>query len=88
MIYDHSDNHPIVKAIKSKGWVIFMVAGARVTEKNGIYGGYWIDCYEAHGTIHEISHKMIHGYCLGNTMRDALQEIKSGRFPSRTDLTN
>lgn len=65
-----------------------MVSGSRVTSKNGIYGGYWIDCYEAHGTIHEVSHKIIHGYYLGNTMRDALKEIKSDRFPQRQDLSS
>jgi hypothetical protein len=82
MIYTYEDKHPIVSALKKKGWVLFDVYGNRVTEKNGINGGWWIDCATAHETEHYDTHKAIHGKYLGNTLRDSLRELKSDKFPS------
>ena len=81
MIYTHEDKHPIIIALKRKGWVIFDVTAARVTEENGIYGGWWIDCAVAYDTEHFETHKVISGKYLGNTLRDSLSEVKSERFP-------
>lgn len=33
MIYTCEDKHPIVSALKKKGWVLFEVYGNRVSEK-------------------------------------------------------
>lgn len=82
MIYTHEDKHPIVSALKKKGWILFDVTAARVTEANGICGGWWIDCAVAYGTEHYETHKTINGKWLGITLKDALKEVKSDRFPS------
>jgi len=82
MIYTYEDNHKIIKALKKKGWVLFEVYGNRVTEENGINGGWWIDCAVAYETIHYETHKVINHKYLGDTLRDALNEVKSDIFPS------
>ena len=41
----------------------------RVTEKNGIHGGWWIDCAVAYETEHYEKHRAIHNKYLGNTLR-------------------
>jgi hypothetical protein len=81
MIYTYEDNHPIIKAIKKRGWVLFMVTKNKISD--GITGGVWIDCCDAYDTEHYESHKKIHGLYLGNTLKDALKEVKSDRFPIR-----
>lgn len=50
MIYTHNDNHPIIKSLKRKGWVLFDVTASKVNDTNGIYGGWWIDCAVAYDT--------------------------------------
>jgi hypothetical protein len=85
MIYTYEDKHPIISAIKKKGWVLFEVYSARVTEKNGICGGWWIDCAVAYDTEHYETHKKINRKYLGNTLRDSLKEVKSDRFPSNAN---
>lgn len=40
MIYTHEDKHPIVSALKKKGWILFDVTASRVTKANGICGGW------------------------------------------------
>ncbi len=81
MIYTHEDKHPIVSALKKKGWILFDVTVVRATEANGICGGWWIDCAVAYGTEHYETHKIINGKWLGITLKDALKKVKSDEFP-------
>lgn len=76
MIYTHEDNHKIIKAIKKKGWVLFEVYANRVTEANGIHGGWWVDCAVAYNTEHYESHKKINHIYLGNTLKDSMLFVK------------
>jgi len=85
MIYTHVDRHPIVTALKKKGWVLFDVTAARTTEANGISGGWWIDCAVSFGTEHYKTHRIINGKWLGATLKDALKEVNSDKFPSNTE---
>ena len=82
MIYTQDDNHPLVKLLKTKGWVIFDVTSARATERNGICAGWWIDCYQAFGTKHQETHRVINKRFLGITLKDALLEVKNDNFPT------
>lgn len=82
MIYTHEDKHPIVSALKKKGWVLFDITRARATEVNGINGGWWIDCSPTFGTEHYETHKIVNDRWLGITLKDALNEVKSDKFPS------
>ena len=79
MIYTHEDKHPIITALKKKGWVLFDVYANKLSD--GIHGGVWIDCAPAYGTEHYESHKIINHKYIGNTLKDALKEVKSDRFP-------
>lgn len=79
MLYTNEDKHPIVNALKSKGWKIFIVSRNKVSD--GITGGVWIDCCDAYNTEHYESHKKIHNLYLGNTLKEAMQEVKSDKFP-------
>ena len=80
MIYTHEDKHPIVNALKKKGWVLFMVTRNKLSD--GITGGVWIDCCDAYGTKHYNSHQKIHDKYLGDTLKEAIKEVKSDKFPS------
>lgn len=85
MIYSNDDKHPIITALKQKGWVLFDVTFARATEKNGIHGGWWVDCSSSFGTEHYISHKQIDKKWLGMTLKDSLKNIKSDKFPQNLE---
>jgi len=82
MIYTHEDKHPIVTALKKKGWVLFDVTAARATGNNGICGGWWIECAVAFGTEHYETHKKINRKWLGIKLKDALEEVRSDAFAS------
>lgn len=79
MIYTHEDKHPIISALKKKGWVLFDVYANKLSD--GIHGGVWIDCAPAYGTEHWESHSVINHKYLGGTLKDSLKEVKSDRFP-------
>ena len=82
MIYLSEDKHPIINAIKEKGWIVFEVYGNRTTEKNGLSGGWWIDTNVTFETDHYTSHRIIHNKYLGGTLKDALKEVKGDNFPT------
>lgn len=81
MIYSNNDNHPIIRSLKDKGWVVFEVTYARPSYKNGISGGWWIDCAVAYETNHRDSHKLINDKFLGTTLKSSLALVKSNKFP-------
>jgi len=78
MIYTQDDNHPVVKAIKKKGWKIFMVTSSRIKNE---YSGWWIDTCDAYDTEYRESHKAIDSTYLGETRKDALYTINHNDFP-------
>lgn len=85
MIYDYKDNHPIIKAIKSKGWAIFEVYSSK---SKGECAGWRIDASIAHSTKHEETHRKINGLFLGFTLNDSLKNVFSDKFPSNNIIKN
>jgi len=79
MIYTYEDKHPIITALKKKGWIVFDVTANKISD--GITGGVWIDCCQAYNTEYRESHKKIHRLYLGDTLKDAIIEVKSDNFP-------
>ena len=51
MIYDQDDNHPVINALKNKGWHTFYVHSSRIKNQ---FSGWWIDTPEE-----RITHKPI-----------------------------
>ncbi len=80
MIRTQDDNHPVVNAIKKKGWKIFMVTNSRIKNQ---YSGWWIDTSDAYGTKYGLSHQKIDCMYLGETIKDALYTINKCPFPIR-----
>lgn len=78
MIYDNNSNHPTVKMLKRKGWVLFDVTSSRIKNE---YGGWWIDTAVAYNTDHMESHKAINGKFLGMTLKEALYTLRRDDFP-------
>jgi hypothetical protein len=78
MIYTQDDNHPVVNAIKKKGWTIFMVTSSRIKNE---YSGWWIDIADTYDTEYAESHKAIDCKYLGETRKDALYTINYHNFP-------
>ena len=79
MVRTQDVNHPVVNAIKAKGWKIFSVSNSRIKNQ---YSGWWIDTMDAHETEYEASHKAIDCEYLGETIKDALGTIKRDSFPT------
>jgi hypothetical protein len=78
MMYDNNDNHPTVKILKKKGWVLFEIYSSSVKDE---WGGWWIDTAIAFKTEHMESHKEINCKFLGCTLKDALYTLRQDDFP-------
>lgn len=77
MYLDEKDNHPVVKALLRKGWIIFEIHHSKF--RNG-HNGWWIDATQS-----PEDHKILNGKFLGVTKKDAILTIQNDKFPAMKD---
>lgn len=78
MIYDYTDKHILVNALKRKGWVLFELYSSQKEDK---YKGWFIDTAISFNTEHYETHKKINGKFLGTNLKGAMFCVRRNDFP-------